>query len=221
MEFTVETLSHHLVLTATLPGDNMNVLENLIKWHPALRGIGVLPASIEIARLLVEKQETLKLIGLVGYPTGGVSLKTKVNEIRDMNIAGADAYHVVVNSWNILSGNWGDVQWELLTIHNTAGRRPVSLIMEAAYLSDHQIMRLVNLCVEVGIQSIATSTGWLPKNPDLEQFLRIKEMVYGRIPIMVTGVFNLEQAEEVFEAGADTIVIPYQAAETIFSQFDY
>ncbi|PKO05070.1 MAG: hypothetical protein CVU41_13600 [Chloroflexi bacterium HGW-Chloroflexi-3] len=57
----------------------------------------------------------------------------------------------------------------MISVVHAAGDRPVSLILEAAYLSDPQIMHLINICVEIGIQSIGTSTGWLPKNPDLEQ----------------------------------------------------
>lgn len=167
---------------------------------------------------MLPKSHDIKLIGLVGYPSGGVSTKTKVNEVRDMYYEGADAFHVVVNTSFVLSCNWDDVECELLSVVHSAVDRPVSLILEAAYLSDPQIMRMINICTETGIKSIGTSTGWLPKNPDLEQIKRISEMVYHRIIIMAAGAVSLDQVNEYLEAGADQIIIRQQHAEAIREQ---
>ena len=90
--------------------------------------------------------------------------------------------------------------------------------MEAAYLSDHQIMRLVNLCADLGINNIGTNTGWLPLNPDVDQVLRIKEMVHSRMGIIVAGVVNFDQAAQYLKSGADYIIIRQQHAEAIFAQ---
>jgi deoxyribose-phosphate aldolase len=106
----------------------------------------------------------------------------------------------------------------LLSVVHEVGDRPVSLILEAAYLSDPQIMRVINICVEVGIQSIGTSTGWLPKNPDLDQIKRISEMVYQRMKIMAAGAVSLDQVNQYLEAGADQIIIRQQHAEAILAQ---
>jgi len=75
--------------------------------------LAVLPSYLKQARAMLPKDHECKLIGLVGYPTGGVTTKTKVNEVRDLSFEGADAFHVVLNTGFVLSGNWEDVECEL------------------------------------------------------------------------------------------------------------
>lgn len=218
MEYSPETLSQRMIVTAAMPFDDLRAIENLMTENSSGYGLAVLPSYLKPARALLAKDHEIGLIGLVGYPTGGVTTKTKVNEVRDLYFEGADAFHVVVNTSFVLSGNWEDVECELLSVVHAAGDRPVSLILEAAYLSDPQIMRLINICTETGIKSIGTSTGWLPKNPDLEQIKRISEMVYQRMTIMVAGAVSLDQVDEYLEAGADQIIIRQQHAEAILAQ---
>jgi deoxyribose-phosphate aldolase len=218
MEYTPQALSQRMILTAAMPFDNLKAIEKLMASYPSGYGLAVLPSYLKLAKAMLPKVHDSKLIGLVGYPTGGVTTKTKVNEVRDLYFEGADAFHVVVNTSYVLSGNWDDVECELLSVVHAAVDRPVSLILEAAYLSDPQIMRLINICTETGIKSIGTSTGWLPKNPDLEQIKRISEMVYRRMTIMAAGAVSLEQVNEYLEAGADQIIIRQQHAEAILAQ---
>jgi deoxyribose-phosphate aldolase len=218
MEYTPQSISQRMILTASMPFDDVDAIEKLITNYQTSFGWSVLPAYIKTARGIIPKGQTGKLIGLVGYPSGGVSTRTKVNEVRDMVYEGADAFHLVVNTGFVLSGNWDDIQCEILAVVKSAGERPVSLILESAYLSDPQIMRLINNCVEVGIQSIGTSTGWLPMNPDVEQIKRISEMVYGRMQIMAAGVVNFDQVNEFLVAGVDQVIIRQQHAEAILAQ---
>lgn len=218
MEYSPQALFQRMILTAAMPFDDLKAIEKLMTDYTSGFGLAVLPSYLKPARAMLPKSHDIKLIGLVGYPSGGVSTKTKVNEVRDMYYEGADAFHVVVNTSFVLSCNWDDVECELLSVVHSAVDRPVSLILEAAYLSDPQIMRMINICTETGIKSIGTSTGWLPKNPDLEQIKRISEMVYHRIIIMAAGAVSLDQVNEYLEAGADQIIIRQQHAEAIREQ---
>lgn len=218
MEFTTDNISQRMILSAVMPFDDVAAVDKLLKFSGSYHGVAFLPSFIHLARTTITNENREKLIGLVGYPTGGVSTKTKVNEVRDMVYEGAGAFHVVANTGYILSGNWEDIHCEILSVQHSANQRPISVIMEAAYLSDHQIMRFVNLCADLGINSIGTSTGWLPLNPDVEQVLRIKEMVHGRMEIIVAGVVNFDQAKQYLESGADNIIIRQQHAEAIFAQ---
>jgi len=211
MDYSPQTLLQRMILTAAMPFDDLKAIEKLLTDYSSGFGLAVLPSNIKSARAMLSKNQQSKLIGLVGYPAGGVSTKTKVNEVRDLFFEG-------VNTSFVLSGNWEDVECELLSVVHSAGERPVSLILEAAYLSDPQIMRLINISTETGIKSIGTSTGWLPKNPDLDQIKRISEMVYRRMTIMAAGAVSFDQVNEYLQAGADQIIIRQQHAEAILAQ---
>lgn len=217
-EHSPQILSQRMILTAVMPFDDLTAIEKLVTNYQTGYGLAVLPSNLRSARSFLSKEHESKLIGLVGYPTGGVTTKTKVNEVRDMYYEEADAFHVVVNTSFVLSANWEDVECELLSVVHAAADRPVSLILEAAYLSDPQIMRLINICAEAGIKSIGTATGWLPKNPDVEQIKRISEMVYQRMTIMAAGAVSLDQVNDYLGAGADQIIIRQQHAEAILAQ---
>ena len=218
MEYSRQTLLEQMILTAAMPFDDKNAIEQLVNAYSTSQGLAVLPAYINTVKKLLSNEHNSELIGLVGYPTGGVTTKTKVNEIRDMVYDGADAFHVVVNTGYVLSGNWDDLQWELMSVAHAAGVHPVTLIIEAAYLSDPQVMRLVNICVETGIKNICTSSGWLPLNPDLDQITRIVEMVYNRLGVMVAGLVNLDQVTDFLNVEVDRIVSRQQHAEAILAQ---
>lgn len=218
MNTDLQSLSHRMILTAAMPFDDLNAVENLLKKTTSFRGYAVLPSFVKSARKLLPHDNGSKLIGLVGYPSGGVTSKTKVNEVRDLVYDGVNEFHVVANTGQILSGQWQDLECELISVNHSANGLPVSLIMEAAYLNDHQIMRLVNLCVETGIHSIGTSTGWLPMNPDLDQIHKIQEIVYDRLPIIVSGTVNLDQTVELINSGIDSLIVRMQHAEAILAQ---
>lgn len=218
MSNDLKTLSQRMILTASMPFDDGKAIESLIKQSISFKGFAVLPSLLSFARKLLKTSRNEKLVGLVGYPSGGSSTKTKVNEIRDLVYEKADEFHLVANTGFILSGRWEDVECELISAIHSANGLPVSLIMESAYLSDHQIMRLVNLSVDVGVRSIGTSTGWLPMNPDPDQIRKIQDIVYDRLPLMVAGVVNLDQAVELVEAGIDSLIIRAQHAEAIQAQ---
>jgi deoxyribose-phosphate aldolase len=220
MELDHPTLSQRMILTAAMPFDALNAIKYMLNQSVSFKGFAVLPSFVQAAKKLLKPENSTKLIGLAGYPAGGVSTKTKVNEVRDLAFEGVDEVHVVANTGQILSGAWEDVQCELISVVHSSKDRPVSLIMEAAYLNDQQIMRLVNLCVDVGIHSIGTSSGWLPMNPDVDQISKIKEMVYGRLPIMVAGTVNKEQAVQLIQSGIDSIIIRLQHAEAILAQLN-
>ena len=218
MEINFQTLSQRLILTAAMPYDDLKAIERLVDQSSQFKGLALLPSFVKTAKSLLSESPSPNLIGLVGYPSGGVSTKTKVNEVRDLVYEQVDEFHVVANTGLILSGDWDDIQCELLSLTHAAGLKPVSLIMEASYISDHQIMRLINLCVDVGIKGIGTSTGWLPMNPDIDHVRRIQEMVYGRLPIMVAGAVNLDEVAQYLESGVDSIIIRQQHAEAILAQ---
>lgn len=218
MKLDHQSLSQRMILTAAMPFDDLNAIQNLLTQSTSFKGFAVLPSFVQSAKKMLNSETSTKLIGLAGYPAGGVSTKTKVNEVRDLVYEGVDEFHVVANTGQILSGEWEDVQCELISVVHSAKDLPVSLIIEASYLNDQQIMRLVNMSVDVGIQSIGTSSGWMPMNPDIDQILRIKDMVYDRLPIMVSGTVNMEQAEQLIQSGIDSIIIRLQHAEAILAQ---
>ncbi len=218
MHNDLKTLSQRMIITAAMPFDDEKTIERIINQSITFKGFAVLPSFLNHAKKLLDATRNEKLIGLVGYPSGGVSTKTKVNEIRDLVYEKANEFHVVANVGYILSGRWEDVECELISVIHSSNGLPVSLIMESSYLSDHQIMRLVNLSVDVGVHCIGTSTGWLPMNPDLEQIQKIQEIVYDRLPLMVAGVENVEQAVGLVEKGITSLIIRAQHAEAIQAQ---
>lgn len=218
MNTDLRTHSKRMILTAAMPFDDGKAIEKLINQPISFKGFAVLPSFLKYARSLLQTNREESLIGLVGYPSGGVSTKSKVTEVRDLVYEKADEFHVVVNTGHILSGRWEDVECELISVIHSANGLPVSLIMESSYLSDHQIMRLVNMSVDIGVKSIGTSTGWLPMNPDMDQIRKIQDIVYDRLPLMVSGVVNFDQAVELVEAGIDSLIIRVQHSEAIQAQ---
>ena len=96
---------------------------------------------------------------------------------------------------------------------------PVKVILECHYLSDDEIRRACELCIEAGAAFVKTSTGWAPTGATLENIALIKSCVGDAIVIKASGgIRGFETLKGMYRRGARRFGIGLRTAAPIFEQ---
>lgn len=98
----------------------------------------------------------------VGFPHGGHTTAVKLTEAEHALNDGGEELDMVINISKVLSGEWNYVDAELRAITelvHSRGRK-LKVIFENCYLNDGQKIRLCEICADVGVDWVKTSTGY-------------------------------------------------------------
>jgi len=106
---------------------------------------------------------------VIGFPHGNSTTGIKVIEAEQAVLAGAPEIDMVVNVGKVVGGDWDYVEREIRLINEAvvAAGGILKVIFENDYLEDAHIVRLCQVCSEVGVAFVKTSTGYgFVKQPD-------------------------------------------------------
>ncbi len=106
---------------------------------------------------------------VVGFPHGNSHIAIKVTEADRATGEGASEIDVVVNLGKALGGDWDYVRAELHEVNEIcrARRAILKVIFENDYLQESHIVRLCEICTDLEIAFVKTSTGYgFVKQPD-------------------------------------------------------
>lgn len=98
----------------------------------------------------------------IGFPHGGQATGVKVAEAEQALADGATELDVVVNISRVKSAGWDYVREDLGAVLQPTRRKRMKLkvIFENCYLSEAEKIRLCEICGELGVDWVKTSTGF-------------------------------------------------------------
>jgi deoxyribose-phosphate aldolase len=98
----------------------------------------------------------------IGFPHGGHATRVKVFEADQALADGGLELDMVVNISKVLSGDWGYVRDDIAAVLEPARVRGAKLkvIFENCYLDEAQKIRLCEICGELSVDWVKTSTGF-------------------------------------------------------------
>jgi deoxyribose-phosphate aldolase len=113
----------------------------------------------------------------IGFPHGGHTTAIKVAEAEQALKDGGQELDVVVNISATRSGDWQYVRDEIAALTESihAEKAKIKVIFENSYQDDAAKIRLCEICGEIGVDWVKTSTGYAPSGatiPDLELMRR-------------------------------------------------
>ncbi len=221
MRLTGPEIARMLDLSAVRINDDEPTIRQLVeiglKYQVCV--VTTLPVYTALARELLGKADTVGLSGNVGFPDGGHTTSTKVQETRELLKAGVTEIDMVIGLGHLLSGRKQAVVDDLHAVVQAAEGLPVKAIIECHYLNEDQIRLASQLCVEGGAAYVKTGTGWAPTGATVENVRIIKSAVGDRARIKASGgVRSLESIIEMHRAGATRFGIGLRHAVTILEQ---
>lgn len=194
----------HLLIQPQLNRADIERACDLAAQHK-LSAVMLQPYYIEPARRCL-KESRVKLIALIGSPSGGTSTATKMFETQDALQRGADEIAMVINFYALRDREDLLVQNDIATVVQTARGRPVTAILEN-FLSVEEKTRACKIAEKARVSFIQTSLG----TTDHEMTLaNVKVMrVASKTPVIASGKIDTPAtAQMLLDAGAVRIAAP-------------
>ena len=125
----------------------------------------------------------------IGFPHGGHATVIKLAEARQALKDGGQELDVVINISKARSGDWKYVQDELsaLTDEIHAAGAKIKVIFENAYLDDATKIRLCQICGEIEVDWVKTSTGYAPSGATIPDLELMRKYSPGRVQVKAAG----------------------------------
>ncbi|KAF2493162.1 deoxyribose-phosphate aldolase [Lophium mytilinum] len=119
------------------------------------------PYLIPLAKKELEGTD-VQICPVIGFPHGNSTTEVKAFEAGAAAAAGGKEIDMVINIGKALGGDWVYVANEIQTVKNAISKHGALLkvIFENDYLPDEVIIRLCEICSDIGVAFVKTSTGY-------------------------------------------------------------
>jgi len=125
----------------------------------------------------------------IGFPHGGHCTEIKIAEAGRALKDGATELDAVINISKARSGDWKYVADEikaLTDITHSHGQK-VKIIFENAYLDGAAKIRLCEICGEIGVDWVKTSTGYAPSGATMEDLRLMRKHSPPHVQVKAAG----------------------------------
>ncbi|OOF80255.1 deoxyribose-phosphate aldolase [Rodentibacter caecimuris] len=147
----------------------------------------------------------VKICTVVGFPLGANLTSVKALETQEAIKAGANEIDMVINVGWIKSNKWQAVKEDIQAVLIACNGVPLKVILETCLLSKEEIIKACEICRELGVAFVKTSTGFSKGGATVEDVALMKKIV-GDIGVKASGgVRDTKTALAMIEAGATRI----------------
>jgi deoxyribose-phosphate aldolase len=141
---------------------------------------------------------------VIGFPHGGNTTAVKRAEAEQALADGGTELDMVVNISKVLSGDWAYVKEDIRAVLEPTHARKMKLkvIFENCYLDEGQKIRLCDICGELGVDWVKTSTGFGTGGATDEDLILMRKHSPPRVQVKAAGgVRDLDRLLRVRELG--------------------
>ena len=152
------------------------------------------------------KDSDVNVCTVIGFPLGANTSAVKAFETKDAIANGADEIDMVMNIGALKDKNYDLVRDDVKAVVEAANGTLVKVILETCLLTEDEIKKACELCVEAKADYVKTSTGFSTRGATIEDVRIMKEAVHGKAKVTAAGgVRTPEDMVKIVAAGADRI----------------
>lgn len=152
------------------------------------------------------KDTDVKVCTVVGFPLGAMASKAKAFECANAIEDGAKEIDMVMNIGELKAKHYDAVRNDVAMVVEAAKGNIVKVIIETCLLSDEEIVKASELCVEAHAHFVKTSTGFSTAGANPRVVKIMKDTVGDKALIKAAGgVRSKADLDEMVEAGANRI----------------
>lgn len=196
----------HTLLKPETTKDEISILcQEAIKYRFA--AVCVPPHWVAWSKSLT-KGTTIKVATVIGFPFGYSSTQSKLTEIKQAILSGADELDIVHNLCALHENDWAYLSREIsecllpIRLHE----KVVKVIIESGILSDTHLRLCCNLYAQHRVDFVKTSTGYSTKGAGIDDVRTMRSILPAEIGIKASGgIKTYHQAQELVLAGATRI----------------
>ncbi len=190
MDFTYEDCSKmidHSLLNPTLTTAELEAGCALaVRYNVA--SVCILPFYLKrCAELLAGS--TVNASTTIGFPHGGHTTEIKVAEAKRALADGGQELDMVANISQVLSGNWAYVKDDIaavVAVTHAAGQK-LKVIFENCYLKDEHKIKLCEICGELNVDWVKTSTGYGTGGATMEDLALMRKHSPSHVQVKAAG----------------------------------
>lgn len=183
----VATMIDHSLLNPTLTSADLEAGCRLARAYE-VASVCIMPFALKrCAEILAGS--TVKASTTIGFPHGANTTAIKLAETLRALEDGGEELDMVVNISQVLSGNWDYVRADIraLTEATHAAGQKVKVIFENCYLNDTQKIRLCEICGELGVDWVKTSTGYGSGGATMEDLALMRKHAPANVQVKAAG----------------------------------
>jgi len=186
-----------------------------LKYNTA--SVCIKPYAVRTAATLLLSSD-VAVCTVIGFPHGSNTESTKISETIEACKNGATEIDMVVNIGKVIGDDWEYVSNEILAINVACKNNGAILkvIFENDYLNTDQKIKLCEICSEVGVAFVKTSTGYgyvkqdngmfLTRGATLEDICLMRKHSAPEVKIKAAGgIRTLNDMLKAIDAGATRI----------------
>lgn len=152
------------------------------------------------------KDSDVNVCTVIGFPLGANTSAVKAFETKDAIANGADEIDMVMNIGALKDKNYDLVRDDVKAVVEAANGTLVKVILETCLLTEDEIKKACELCVEAKADYVKTSTGFSTRGATIKDVQIMKAAVQGKAKVKAAGgVRTHEDMVKIVEAGADRI----------------
>jgi deoxyribose-phosphate aldolase len=144
----------------------------------------------------------------IGFPHGCHHTAIKLAEVQQALKDGATELDMVINISKAKSGDWDFVSREIkeLTQATHAGGARIKVIFENAYHGDAAKIRLCEICGDIGVDWVKTSTGYAATGATMEDLQLMRRHSAAHVQVKAAGgIRDLDALLAVREIGVTRV----------------
>jgi deoxyribose-phosphate aldolase len=190
MDYTyldVAKMIDHSLLNPTLTAAELEEGCKLARLYD-VASVCILPYALRRCAELLEGSSVAPST-TIGFPHGGHTTEVKLAEVDRALRDGGKELDMVINISLARSGQWDAVASEIraLTEATHAGGAKIKVIFENAYLDDAAKVRLCEICGEIGVDWVKTSTGYAPGGATVEDLTLMRKHSPASVQVKAAG----------------------------------
>jgi deoxyribose-phosphate aldolase len=172
-----------------------------------MMAVCIFPSYVPLARESLQNSR-VKIATVIAFPFGVTFTEAKESELRICAQKGADEADFVINIGQLKSGNDRAIEQEMQYLTNKARSLGVcsKFIIEAAYLSHDEKIRMCKIANRVRPDFLKTSTGYGPHGATVEDVRLMREHLLPEIQVKAAGgIRSHKDAVAMLRAGASRL----------------
>jgi deoxyribose-phosphate aldolase len=181
--------------------------------------VHVLPCWVTFLKSMIFAEDDILIGSPVGFPSGGHRTEIKVAETKQMLIDGVQEIDMMMNVGMLRSANYDYVEDDIRAVVTAAGELPVKVIIETYYLTDDEIKKSCELCINAGAEFIKTSSGWAREGATLKNISLITSFAGDAIKVKAAGgVRDLDTLVKMYKMGVTRFGINVHSSKSIIEE---
>ena len=196
-------IDHTLLKADATKAEVTQVLAEALKYDFA--SVCIQPCHVSYAAQYL-KDSDVKVCTVIGFPLGANTSAVKAFETADAIQNGADEIDMVINIGALKDGQDETVLNDIVAVVQAAQDKTVKVILETCLLSEEEIVKACQLCMQAKADFVKTSTGFSTGGATIENVRIMKAAIDDTMQVKAAGgIRTYKDLLKMVEAGASRI----------------